>query len=154
MITFEKFNLIPSYCVFNGIKNIDLNLLNINKKCIKNTDVLTHEIKYIDTKNIDNQNIDNELPLRIIFSDVNAHIIEENENKYLIFASTKNNRKMFEMYKNVWSKIKTQSGSNSIETINSSKCNLIESIKDEKNPMKIRFDSFYDNDDLPLDKVL
>ena len=85
---------------------------------------------------------------------MNAYIIEENENKYLIFASTENNRKIFEMYKKLWSKIKTQSEINSVETINSSKCNLIASIKDEKNPMKIRFVSFYDNDDLPLDKVL
>ena len=74
--------------------------------------------------------------------------------KIKINVSTENNRKMFEMYKRLWSKIKTQSESNSIETINSSKCNLITSIKDEKNPLKIRFVSFYDNGDLPLDKVL
>ena len=42
-----KISLKSSYCIFNDIKHIDLNLLSINKKCIKNTDVVTHEIKYI-----------------------------------------------------------------------------------------------------------
>ena len=51
-----------------------------------------------------------------IFSDVDAYTIEENENKYLIFALTENNRK-----------------------VNSGK-----SIKYKKDPMKIRLDS-YDN---------
>ena len=40
-----------------------------------------------------------------------------------------------------------------IETINSSKCNFTESIKYEKDPMRIRFNS-YDYDDLPLNKIL
>ena len=31
MITFEKVNLLSSYYFFNDIKNIDPNLLNINK---------------------------------------------------------------------------------------------------------------------------
>ena len=44
-------------------------------------------------KNIINQTIENELSLCLNFSDVNAYIIEENENKYLIIALTKNNRK-------------------------------------------------------------
>ena len=43
---------------------------------------------------------------------------------------------------------------NTIETINSSKCTFTESIKYEKDPIKIRFDSYDDDDDdddLPLD---
>ena len=32
MVTVEKINLIPSYCLFNDIKHIDINLLSINKK--------------------------------------------------------------------------------------------------------------------------
>ena len=79
--------------MFNDIKHIDLNLLSINKKRLKNTDVVTHEIKSITTQNINNQNINNEVPLCICFSDVRAYIIEENENKYLIFALAKNNKK-------------------------------------------------------------
>ena len=51
-----------------------------------------------------------------IFSDVDAYTIEENENKYLIFALTENN-------------IKVNSG---------------ESIKYKKDPMKIRLDSYDD----------
>ena len=51
--------LIPSYCLFNDIKHIDINFLSINKKCIK---ILTHEIKYITTQHINNPNIDKELP--------------------------------------------------------------------------------------------
>ena len=63
-------------------------MLNINKKCIKNTDVVASEIKYILTQNIDNQNNDNVLPLCLSFSNVDAYLIEENENKNLIFALT------------------------------------------------------------------
>ena len=93
MVTFERINLKPSYCIFNDVKHIDLNLLSINKKCIKNTDVVPHETKYIITQNIDNQNIDNELPLCLSFNVIDAYLIEGNENKYLIFSLTENNKK-------------------------------------------------------------
>ena len=106
MVTVEKINLIPSYCLFNDIKHIDINLLSINKKHIKNTDVVAHEIKYITTQNINNQNIHNELPYCLSFNDVDTYIIKENENKYLIITLTENNRKMLDMYKKCWSKIK------------------------------------------------
>ena len=145
MVTFEKISLIPSYCLFNDIKHIDLNLLSINKKCIKNRDV-AHEIKYI-----------NELPLCLSFSDADAYIIEGNKNKYLIFASTENNRKMLKMYQKLWSKIKkliecNSVECNSIETINSNKCNSTKPTEYEKDSMKIKFDSY--DDDLPLNKIL
>ena len=78
MVTSDRINLKPSYCFFNDIKHIDLNLLCVNKKGIKNTDVAAHEIKYIITQNIDNQNIDTELPLCLSFRNVDAYIIEEN----------------------------------------------------------------------------
>ena len=93
MVTFKKNNVKLSYCLFNDIKHIDLNLLSISEKCIKNTDVVIHEIKIPLRKNIINQTIEKELPLCLSFNDVNAYIIEENENKYLIIALTKNNRK-------------------------------------------------------------
>ena len=98
-ITFKKINLNPSYYVFKCAKNIDLNLLCISKKCTKNTDVVIDEIKYIRMQNIDNENIDNEVPICLNFGDVNAYIIEEDENKYLNFALTENNRKLLEIYK-------------------------------------------------------
>ena len=47
MITFEKVNINHTYYFFENIKNIDPNLLSINKKCIKNTDVVVYEIKHI-----------------------------------------------------------------------------------------------------------
>ena len=37
-------------------------------------------------QSINNQNIDKEVPLCLSFSDVDAYIIEENENKYLVLA--------------------------------------------------------------------
>ena len=36
-------------------------------------------------QSINNQNIDKGIPLCFSFNDVDAYIIEENENKYLIF---------------------------------------------------------------------
>ena len=93
MVNFEKISLMPSYCLLNDIKYIDLNLLSINKRCARNTDVVAHEIKYISTQNINNQNMNTELPLCLSFSDVRAYIIEENKNRYFAFALTKNNRK-------------------------------------------------------------
>ena len=84
MVTFESINLKPSYCIFNHIKHIDLNLLSITKKCIKNIDAVSHEIKYIIKQNkqktkknhnidSDNQNnIDNELPLCLSFNDIDS----------------------------------------------------------------------------------
>ena len=80
------------------------------------------------TQNIDNQNIDNELPICLSFSNVDAYIIEENKTNYLIFDLTENNRKMLEMYKKLWSKIKKQIKCNSIEAINILECNSINSI--------------------------
>ena len=127
-------------------------MLSINKRCIKNTDIVAHEIKYIVTQNIDNQNIDKELPVSVSFSDVRACIIEENKNNYLIFALTEGYRKMLEMYKKLCSKVKKHIKCNSVETINSSKCDLTRSIKYEKDPMKIRFDS--NDDDLPLNNII
>ena len=54
MIIFEKINLNTSYYLFNDIEDINLNLLTINKKFTKNTDVIVNEIKYLMTQNINN----------------------------------------------------------------------------------------------------
>ena len=132
MTTFEKINLKFSYCPFNSIEHIDLNLLNINKKCIKNTDIIAHEIKYITKQNIAYQHIDREFPLCFSSSDVDAYIIEENKDKYLVFALTENNKKRFEKYKKLRSEIKKQTECNSVE------CN---STKNEEDLMKIKTDA-------------
>ena len=50
-------------------------------------------------QSINNQKSDREIPLCLSFSNLDAYIIEENGNKYLIFALTKNERKMLELYK-------------------------------------------------------
>ena len=68
---------------------------------------------------INNQKIDREIPLCLSFN-VDAYIIEENGNKYLIFALTKDNKKVLELYKKPWSEIKNQ-----IKAINSGECNSI-----------------------------
>ena len=59
-------------------------MLSIDKKCMKNTDAIIYEIKYITMECINNPNVDREIPLCVSLSDVDAYIIEENENKYLI----------------------------------------------------------------------
>ena len=121
-------------------------MLNVNKTCAKNTNAGIYEIKYTMVQSINNQNIDRGVPLCLNFSDVDAHNIEENENKYLVFALTGNKKKVLEQYKNFWSKTKKQ-----IKTINRGECNSTESIKYKNAFMKIRFDL---NDDLPLNKIL
>ena len=46
-ITFEKISLNHTYYFFDDIKNVNLNLLTINKKCMKNNDAVSYEIKYV-----------------------------------------------------------------------------------------------------------
>ena len=98
-------------------------------------------------KSLDHENIGSENPLCLVFNNVDGYIIEESyEYKYLIFASTNNNKKVLRKYTELYDEIKNQT-----ETINGGKCNSIKSIKYKKDPMKIRFES---NDYLPLGKVL
>ena len=104
--TFEKVSLNYSYYFFDYIENIDPNLLSINKICMKNTHAVSYEIKYITIQSINNQNIDKEVPLCLSFSDADAYIIEEKENKYLVFALTDNKKEVLELYKKFWSEIK------------------------------------------------
>ena len=106
MITFEKINLNHSYYFFNDIKNIFPNLLSIDKTCMKNTDAVIYAIKYIIMQSINNQNIDKEITFCLSFNNVDAYIIEENENKSLIFALTENNKKVLELYKKLCSETK------------------------------------------------
>ena len=125
-----------------NIKNFDPNLLSINKISYKNTDAVVYNIKYIMMESINNQNIDSENPLCFVFSEVDAYIIKESGNKYLIFSLTKNNKKVLAEYTKLWNETKNQ-----IKTISSG-----ESIKYKKDFMEIRSDS--NDDDLPLSKIL
>ena len=120
---------------FDDIKNIDLNSLIINKKHTKNTNAVSYEIRYI----TECENIYEKIPLCLRFTDVDAYFIEENENKYLIFASTENNSKeVLKPYKKLWSETKTREYNS-------------KSIKYGNNFMKIKFDL---SDNLPLNKIL
>ena len=61
-------------------------------------------------ESVNNQNIDRGILFCLSFSNVNAYIIEENENKYLIFALTEdNNQKVLDAYKKLWSEVKNKS---------------------------------------------
>ena len=61
-------------------------------------------------ESVNNQNIDRGIHFCLSFSNVNAYIIEENENKYLIFALTEdNNQKVLDTYKKLWSEVKNKS---------------------------------------------
>ena len=70
----------------------------------------------------------------------NEYIEEKNENKYLIFDLTDENRELIKRYQDVWSVIK-----NKKEAISRGECNY------EKDYMKIKLNS---NDNLPLNKPL
>ena len=98
MITFKNINLNRPYYFFSNminIKNFDPSLLSINKISYKNTDAAVYNIKYIMMESVNNQNIDSKNTLCLVFSDVDAYIIEEsNENKYLAFALTRSNKKV------------------------------------------------------------
>ena len=92
-----------------NIKNFDPNLLSINKISYKSTDAVVYSTKYIMMEGINKQNIVSENLLCLIFINTDAYNIEEsNENKYLIFALTKNNKKILETYRKLWNEIKNQ----------------------------------------------
>ena len=129
-----------------NIKNIDPSLLGIDKIPFKSTDDVIYHIEYITMKNLDNENIDSANSLYLIFNNVDGFIEcnstkENNENKYLLFASTNKNKEVLEKYIELWDEIKNQ-----IETISDSK-----PIKYGRDFMKIKFKS---HDDLPLGKIL
>ena len=76
-------------------KNVDLNLLSIDKLSFKNADGVIYNTKYITMQSLDSENIESENPICLIFSNLDGYIIEEsNINKYLIFAPTKDNKKL------------------------------------------------------------
>ena len=85
--------------------------------------------------------LDNENSLYLIFNNVDAYIKENNEDKYLIFASTEKNKETLENYTEHWDENKNQTG-----TISGEK-----PIKYGREFMKIKFDT---HDDLPLGEIL
>ena len=116
-----------------NIKSFDPNLLSIDQVSFKGTDCVIYSIKYF-------KNLNNENSLYLVFNNVDAYIEENNEDKYLIFASTDKDKETLEKYTEVWDEIKDQ-----IELISGNK-----PIKYEKEFMKIKFES---DNDLPLGKI-
>ena len=102
MIALKKINIENRlYYIFNdriNIKDFDPSLLNIDKISFKNSDIVTYSITYITMKSLDHKNIDSENCLYIIFNNVDGYIIECNEDKYLIFASTSKKKKVLKKY--------------------------------------------------------
>ena len=124
-----------------NIKNFDSNLLNIEKISFKSTDAVIYNIQYITMESLDLVNIDSENPLYLIFNNVVGYIEESNGDKYLVFASTDQNKEVLKKYTELRDEIKNQT-----ETINGG-----EPIKYKKDFMKIRFEL---DDNLPFGKIL
>ena len=80
-------------------------------------------------------------PLYLRINHASGYIKEKNGNKYLIFDSVDENKKVFKKYADVWDGIK-----NKIKAKNGSEENNY-----EKDYIKIKFNS---DDDLPLNKPL
>ena len=115
-----------------NLKNVDSNLLKIDKKHCKGGYITLKQIN--DCKNIYIVNF-----LYLLVNYANGYI-EENGNKYLIFDDSVNQNKwVLKIYEDVWDGMK-----NKIKTVNDGE-------KTEKNYMKIKFNSY---DDLLLNKPL
>ena len=120
-------------------KRFDSSLLGIDKISFKSIDAVTYHIKCITMKSLDHGNIECENSLLSFVNNVDGYIEKENEDKYLIFASTDQNKEALKKYTEIWDEIKNQ-----MKTINGGK-----QIEYKKDFMKIRFES---DDDLPLVK--
>ena len=131
-----------TYYFFNdmiNIKDFDSSLLKIDNTSFKNTGM--YNVGYITIKKIDDyENINGINALYLMIGKVIGHIKENNENKYLIFYFSDENKEVLKKYKVLWDGIK-----NRIENKNDAEC------KYGKDFTKIRFDT---DDDLPLIKPL
>ena len=131
-----------TYYFFNdmiNIKDFDSSLLKIDNTSFKNTGM--YNVGYITLKKIDDyENINGINALYLMIGKVIGHIKENNENKYLIFYFSDENKEVLKKYKVPWDGIK-----NRIESKNDAEC------KYGKDFTKIRFDT---DDDLPLIKPL
>ena len=79
-------------------------------------------------------------PLYLGITHVNGYIEEKGVDKYLVFDSTDENKKLLEKYNDVFNGIRDK-----IKEINNNECDY------EKDYTKIKFNS---DDDLPLNKLL
>ena len=92
-----------TYYFYKGminIKNLKPNLLKIDRKSYKNIGI--QNIGYIIIKKIDcYESIHSLNPLHLLVNHANRHIEEKNENKYLIFDSTYENKDLLKKYSDV-----------------------------------------------------
>ena len=88
----------------------------------------------------DYENIYSVKPLYLRVNHASGYIGEENENKYLIFDTTNEDKELLKKYSDVWNGIK-----NTIKAVSSGECDY------EEDFMKIKFNS---DDNLPLNKPL
>ena len=72
-----------------NIKSFDSNLLKIDKLKKMNKNIDIYNTKHITIKDLDHRN-----PLYLIFNKIDGYIEENNENKYLIFASPDKDKKL------------------------------------------------------------
>ena len=111
-----------------NIKNFDSNLLKIDIKSYKHSDI--YYIGYVTLKSIsDHESICSEIPLYLIISKVDVYIEDSNGDKYLVFASTDKIKEVLTKYAELLHEIK----------------NLIKRVNDkpgeyEQDFMKIRFE--------------
>ena len=113
-----------------NIKNVDPNLSSIDQISFKNNDF------DITVKSLCGAN-----PLYLVFNNVDAYIEENNEDKYLILASTDKSKEALENYTELWYGTKDQ-----VETISGNK-----PVEYKKDFIKTSFES---DDNLPLGKIL
>ena len=91
-----------------NIKNFDLKLLKIDQKSCKN--VRIYNTGYITIKKIDDcESIYSVNLLHLLVNHANGYIEEQNENKYLIFDSTDENKDILKNTKIFGMELKTKS---------------------------------------------
>ena len=80
-----------------NLKNFEPNLLKIDRKSYKNIGI--YNIEYITIKKIDDyENIYGVNPFYLRVNHASGYIEEKNENKYLIFDSTDENKELLKKY--------------------------------------------------------
>ena len=87
-----------------NITNFDPNLLKLDKKLYKNIEI--YYIEYITMKDSDYVKINSVNLLYLIVDEVDGHLEEKNENKYLILDSTDKNKQVLIKYTKLWDRIK------------------------------------------------
>ena len=121
------------------IKTFDSNMLNQTKKTYKNLDI--YNTGYVAIKKIGfGYDINSVKPLYLRIYNVNGYIEEKNEDKYLVFDDTYENKELLKRYDDVFNGI--------MDKIKKIDDDWLEYSKDY---MKIRFSS---DDNLPLNKPL